>query len=101
MEWLTDAWRYIQEDKANHYRILMNLAPLHRTAMDKEGGSALNKYAKSVEKMLDGMTPWVKRRGWARGLSKGNMQPGEVVVVLGDGDMANDPLFEGAKTTRE
>lgn len=69
--------------------------------MDKQGGQALNKYSKKVEKMLDGFTPWVKRRGWARGLSKGSLKPGEIMVVLEDGDMATDPLFEGAKTTRE
>ena len=81
--------------------MLMNLAPLHRAPSDKQGSQALNKYTKKVEKMLDGLTPWVKRRGWARGLSKGELQPGEIVVVLGEGDMATDPLFEGAKTTRE
>ena len=81
--------------------MMLNLAPVHRSAMDKEGGRAINKYTKKVEKMLDGITPWRKRRGWARGLAKGQVKPGEVVVVLDEGDSPNDPLFEGAKTTRE
>lgn len=81
--------------------MILNLAPVHRTAMDKDGGRALSTYAKKVEKMLDGITPWRKRRGWARGLAKGQVKPGEVVVVLSEGDIATDPLFEGAKTTRE
>ncbi|MCK5606804.1 hypothetical protein KAR91_33185 [Candidatus Pacearchaeota archaeon] len=81
--------------------MLLNLSPVHRTPMDKDGGRALNTYAKKIERMLDGFTPWRKRRGWARGLAKGKVKPGEIMVVLEDGDMPNDPLFLDANTTRE
>ena len=81
--------------------MLVNIAPVHRSPMDKDGGRALNDYTKKLEKLIDGLVPWKKRRGWARGLAKGSVKPGEVVVVLDQGDVPNDPLFEGARTTRE
>jgi hypothetical protein len=80
--------------------MLLNLAPAHRTAMDKEGGRALSKYTKSLEKVLSNITPWRKRRGWARGLAKGKLEPGEVMVVLDEGDTPRDPLYKDANTTR-
>lgn len=75
--------------------------PLARTAFDKDGGRALQQYGKKIDRMLDRMTPWRKRRGWARGLTKGKVEPGEIVVMLDEGDSPNDPLFKDAKTTRE
>jgi len=82
--------------------MLTNIAPLARTAMDKQGGRALADYSKKIDRMLDKYTPWRKKRGWARGLTHGkNVEPGEVMVLLDAGDSPNDPLFKGAKTTRE
>lgn len=80
--------------------MLVNIAPLSRTAMDKKGGSALQNYGKKLERHLDLMTPWRKRRGWTRGLAKGKLKSGEVMVVLGNEDSPEDPLYAGARTTR-
>jgi len=103
VEWLTKVYRYIQEDRAENYRVLMSFAPLARTPDSKKGSESMKNYAKSVERMLDGMTPWNKkgpgRRATLRGGSK--VQPGTIMVVLDGSDSPKDPLYSGAKITRE
>ena len=89
-------YRYIQEDKREHYTFLLSMVPIARTPLDKDGGRAMEKYSKSVEKMVESLTPWdvtEKRSSW-----RGRVKSGEVVVIADDpDDNLNDPLYKGAK----
>lgn len=99
-DWLEDAWKYIQEDKADQYMFWFNLMPLARTPMDKKAGSSMNRYAKSIERYIKKIAPWVKDRGRVDRL-RGRAKPGEMVVVLGAGESADNELFRGLKVIKE
>lgn len=60
----------------------------------------MNSYSKSLDRALDSMIPWQKASS-NRGRYRGKVKSGEVVVVLGSGESAKDPLYKNAKTTRE
>ncbi len=70
----------------------MMLTPLARTAMSEEGGRAMDRYAKSVEKMLNSLTPWEQPLSDLRRTVKS----GTVVVIPDESDSPNDPLFKDA-----
>ena len=99
MEWLFENWKLVREDRVEQYRVLMSLMPLARSPMDKKSASALQKHAKSVERMLEDAVPWQKHA--RRSTLAGKVRPGEVVVVLSSGETADDPLYSDAKVTRE
>lgn len=97
---MSDSWKYIQEDKATHYRMLSMLMPLARTAMDKKSGSALQKHAKQLDRTIASMVPWQKATSRTAHL-RGKVKPGEVAIIL-DGDESLDKRFtEGVKVIRE
>lgn len=100
-EWLTTNWKYVQEDKIEHYRVTMALMPLARSPMDKKGASGLADYQKKLERMLNAAVPWQKRASGRRESLRGKVKPGEVVVILERGESANDPLYSDARTIRE
>lgn len=88
------------EDKADEYRVLASIAPLARSAMDKNGQQALNKHAKNVFANIKAMTPWRKSSslsGLREQLSRKDVNSGEIVVMLDAGDNPEDPLFEGVR----
>jgi hypothetical protein len=80
------------------YRVLMTLLPLARTPMDKKGGQAMQSYARDIERMLSEATPWLKKA--TRRRPKG-AKPGEIVVLLGQDEIADDPLYKDAQIARE
>lgn len=71
--------------------------------MDKEGVRAMKKYSEDVEKTLDSLAPWLKRKKASRRLGAfgGKLKPGEAAVMLDGGESANNPLFKNAKIVRE
>lgn len=77
----------------------MNLLPVGRTPMDEKSGRSMKSYVKDLGKMLDRLTPW---RSGARRLAnlRGKVKPGEVVVMLDDGDTPNSPVFKDAKISK-
>jgi len=101
IEWLIEVWKYIREDKIEHYRVLMSLMPLARTAMDKKGGQAIQKYGKDLERMFEDAIPWRKKASRRRESLRGKVKPGEVVVVLEGTDAADLELYSDAKVVRE
>lgn len=101
LEWLYDVWKYIQEDKAEYYRITMSLMPLARTPMDRRSGSNLQKYAKQLSKSIDSIAPWVNKEKRRRENLRNKLKPGEVVVFLDGDESPDDPLYKGVKTVRE
>lgn len=90
----------MREDKAEFYRMLANIVPLARTPMDKKGGQNLNKYNKSLNKVIDSFAPWLSSRDHLQSL-RGKVKPGEVLVILDGDDDPNNPLFAGATISRE
>jgi hypothetical protein len=103
LDWLYETWKYIQEDKVEQYKILMAVAPMARTPMDKKGAGALRKYIDKLNANLRNALPWLKKEPVSGRLAylREKVKPGEVVVILDDGESKNDPLFEGAKIIRE
>lgn len=102
--WIEQTWKWIQEDKNYHYNMLINIAPLSRTPMDKDGGKSLNKYAKTLRNLVDQLTPWKKPAGGLglREKLRGKVKPGEIVILLDEGESSiNNPLFEGVKQVRK
>lgn len=81
----------------------MALMPLARTIMDKKVAQATEAYTKKIERMFDSMVPWQKKQAGRRLREslRGKVKPGEVVVILEAGESMSDPLFSGAKITRE
>lgn len=69
--------------------------------MDAKGGRSLEKYAKKLHGLVEKMTPWRKKAGSLRKSMQGKVKPGEVVVLLDDGDTSALPLYKGAKTLKE
>lgn len=70
--------------------------------MDKKSGSSLNSYNKSLEKVLDSMTPWTKKQhGKLAGL-RNQLKSGEVMVILGEGESASNlPIDKSMKVVKE
>lgn len=96
--WFDDAIKNIMEDRQFHYKVLSRLMPLAKTPMSEKGSSAMRRYEKDVEKMLDGLTPWRKSLSMRRrNLESMGVKPGEVVVILDSGDSASNPLYKDAK----
>lgn len=69
--------------------------------MDKESGRSLADYAKSVQKVIERITPWTKAASRRGEHLRGKVKPGETVVLLGGGDRVDNPLYKGAKVARE
>lgn len=84
--------------------MLVNIAPLSRTPMDKDSGRALDRYSKQLRRLIDRLTPWKKS---ASGLGlreklRGKVKPGEIVILLDEGESSiNNPLFEGVRQVRK
>lgn len=96
LSWFEETIKLIIEEKQSDYKMLAMLIPLGRSPFGKEDGAALKRYSDNVLKALDRMTPW-RIRSRRDDLIQSGMKPGEVVVQLGSGDSANDPLYKGAK----
>jgi hypothetical protein len=100
LKWIGDSWKFIQEDRATHYRMLQMLLPLARSPMDKKSAQGMSSYAKKVDRVISGMVPWQKATSRTAHL-RGKVKPGEVVIML-DGDESLDSSFiEGVKVVRE
>ncbi len=72
--------------------ILMMLTPLARTSMSEEGGRAMERYGKQVERMLQGLTPWDQPLSEIRR----QVKSGTIVVIPDASESPNDPLFKDA-----
>ncbi len=70
----------------------MMLTPLNRTTMSEEGGRAQERYARSVEQMLNSLTPWEQPLSDIRR----KVKSGTIVVIPDASDSPNDPLFKDA-----
>ena len=82
--------------------MLIAIAPLSRTPMDKKGGHALADYGKSLERALEQMLPWQpssRKTGYLR--RRGRVKSGEVKVILDRGESGDLDLFAGADIVRE
>jgi len=100
--WLEETWRMIREDEIDELKMLKLLAPLARSAMDKNTAQGLDKYSKSIDKLLDNSVPWRPAHSRReRLLRNGMLKPGEVAVILDAGEDANNPLFEDVKIIRD
>lgn len=99
-EWLLEAWKYVREDKAEFYRMLLNIVPTARTPMDKKSAQNLSSYSKKLDRLVDSFAPWQNARSRAMRL-RDKVKPGEVVVILDSEDSPDHPLFAGARTSRE
>jgi hypothetical protein len=76
--------------------MLVSIAPLARTPMDKRGSSSLRDYGRKLERVLESWTPW-RKRSQVRARQKG-LKSGELRVILGPGesDLAKT-LFKDSK----
>ncbi len=99
-EWLNETLRYIQEDKKESFTILTSIVPLAKTPQDEKSARAMADYAKSVQKMLDNLTPWQKKDGLPTLGLRGKVKSGEIVVIPDGTVSANDPLFKDAKVMK-
>lgn len=101
--WLLDAWKTIMEDKVDGYIMDMSLMPLARTPMDKKGAKALERYAKSLRRNFIRMTPWRQRKATSalRERLKKHLKSGEIAVMVGQGETADNPLFEGMRVIKD
>lgn len=93
---MSDAWKFIQEDKVRYYRYLLALAPLHRTPSDRKSAGAMQRYEKKLVRQLERALPWEKRRSLPK-----NLEPGKVVVLLSPGESPNIALYKGATIAKE
>lgn len=97
-----NTWKLIREDKAEYYRMMMQMFPLARTPMDKKGGSSLESYHKSLQKAIDSMTPWSKRQHNRLAGLRSQLKSGEAMVILGKGERAEQlPILPGMKVVKE
>lgn len=99
MKWVDETYKLIQEDKKEQYSIMMMLHPLGRTPMDEKSGRAMRDYSKSIEKMLDSLTPWESSTGHNLKSLRKKVKSGTVSVILDPGEK-NNPLYEGANIIR-
>jgi translation initiation factor IF-2 len=78
------------------------MLPIARTPMDRKSGKSMQDYYKSIDKMLESLTPWVAESKRRRNrIKRENLVPGEAVVILGKGETASNPLYAGLKVVRE
>lgn len=82
--------------------MLLRFMPLARTPMDKKSGNGMQSYHRSMEKMLDSLTPWTRAQHNRLAGLRETLKPGEAVIVLGEGESAKDfPVFDDMKVIRE
>lgn len=82
--------------------MLMMIAPLARSPMERKAAQALADYGKALERALDDVVPWQKsprRNAYLR--RKGKIKSGEVKVILDPGEAGDIGLYDGAKIVRE
>lgn len=92
--WIDETWKLIQEDKKDHYSILMALMPLARMPQDKDSARSMQRYTTDIERMIRSLAPWQGVPG-GRAL-KEKVGSGNVMVRLDTGDDPNDPLYKDA-----
>jgi hypothetical protein len=57
----------IMEDEDRHWQLLLSIAPMARTPMEKKAGKALAKAAKTLRKEISRfLVPWVEQERIAR-----------------------------------
>jgi hypothetical protein len=95
---LLESWRFIQEDKAALYRMMLNVAPAARTPMDKRSAQGMQSYIKKLFRAIEDIVPWTRSN--KMGDLHGKVKPGEIRVILDEGESSKDPLFKGAKVSR-
>jgi len=75
------------------------MLPLARTPMDRKAGQSLQKHQEKLGRILDSLVPWQKTAQF-NALRRKNKQLGRgketQIIVMLDGDMANNPLFKDA-----
>ncbi len=96
--WLDQTYQFIQEDKKEMYVILSALFPLGRTPMDESGGRWMTSYGKSIEKMLDSLTPWESTSRMSDIRRK--VKSGEIVVISDGTESPTDPLLKDARVMK-
>jgi hypothetical protein len=91
------------EDRRNHYEMMIAVAPLSRTPMDRRSGDAINKYSKELSRALEDLTPWLSKASALRATYGRKIKPGEIVVIPdeSDGSLGTNPLYKDAKVLRE
>ncbi len=97
-KWLDETFQYIQEDKKELFVILSALVPLARTPMDESGARWMTQYGKSVEKMLDSLTPW-DNQARMRDVRR-KVKSGEIVVIPDGSESPTDPLLKDARVLK-
>ena len=95
MDWLDETYKYIIEDKRDHYLTLKALAPISRTPMDKDGAKSLQDYDKQLEKMFRSWTPWDVKK-WDKSYLRSKVKSGTIVVIPDGSDNLDDPLYKDA-----
>lgn len=95
--WVFESWKMIVEDRVRDWRMMVAVAPLSRTPMDKGGASAMTKYAKNLDKQLANALPWQRSGGRGLGDLRRKVKSGETVVMLDANDDKNSALFAGAR----
>lgn len=97
MGWLEQQYKLCMEGMRFDYAILTQVIPLARTPMDKKSGKAMEKFAKDVQKALSRiLTPWEDELK-NRMRRHGNVNPGEVTVILGPGEGGLADVFKDSK----
>lgn len=77
--------------------------PLAQTPWDKKTAQAQKRHSDSLQKSIESIAPW-QFKGRARSKLahlRGKVKPGEVVVMLDEGDQADLGIYEDAKLIRE
>jgi hypothetical protein len=99
--WLEETYKYIQEDKKEHYKIMAMLMPLSRSPQSKSSAREMAKYQKDVDRQLDKLTPWASSSKFNReALKRIGVKEGEVVVLMSPRDSAEDPLYKDTRIIR-
>ena len=104
MGWLFQTWRYIREDKIEFYQMLMSIAPVARTPMDKKSSKGLQNYVRKLSRSLESALPWKQKKKLASKAKSLNLKDGESAIILGEGEteaMFKDLMFENTKVVKE
>lgn len=70
--------------------------------MDQQGSSSLTQHGRNIARMIDDLTPWrkAKRGGLVSDKMRESIGSGNVVVVMGEGDV-DIQQFEGARKLKD
>lgn len=68
--------------------------PLAQTPMSEQDGRKMQRYARQVQRDIEAIAPWLVEKRPSRRMRRSDVQPGEVAVILDDGETMDSKVFQ-------